>query len=219
MATAANVLEPRLVEALGGLARLALELRRAGPALGIPVALVGLVAAVAGERLGRVTAAAGGALVGALAAQAAGGWLDAQTGLGAGVVALAAAGLLGAACAFWPMGFPVAAGGLVGALLGIHVPVGGHDWLGAVIAGAVGAGLCLVGARSVGVFLAAFAGGVALAAGLLATFGGGGLGAELAARPFALLGFGLVVGIAGASYQLSRAPAQGGKPGPPALET
>jgi hypothetical protein len=115
-----------------------------------------------------------------------------------------AALILGGACAAFPPLYPVAVGALPGALLGVHVPVGGRPAFGAA-AGGLAAGLvALVFGRGVSVLFASLAGGLCVALGAMAVFGRQPLAAELAARPFALLGLALVLGVAGAAFQLSR---------------
>jgi hypothetical protein len=185
---------------LSALVRLIAWVRGLGPLVGGAVALVGAVLLTAADRLRRPVAALGGAAVGALAARAAepllpgalslAGWSWILATVGAGVAGLA------------PILFPALVGALVGALLGVHVPVAGKAALGAALAGAVGAALLAMGARSAAVILACLGGGLMLGAGLVTLAGGHELAAELAARPMVLLGLAVVLGVAGAAFQL-----------------
>jgi hypothetical protein len=208
--------QARAVEALAGLAWLAAWARELGPFAGVALALAGVMALAAAERLRRVTALAGGAAIGALAAMAARSLVAAHAGLSAGAAAGLGAGVLGATCAALPAAFPAAAGGLVGALLGVHVPVGGSAAFGAGIAALVGGLIALAGARSVAIVLASFAGGLAVVIGLVTLGGDRALASDIAARPFVMLGFALVTGIAGAAFQLG-AERPPGRAGPPKL--
>lgn len=201
----------RISDGLVALVRLVLVARAFGLAGGIALTLAGLAALTVADRLRRPTAALGGALTGALAAVALRGFLATRVGVPPAVamgVAAAAGGLAGALS---PALFPAAAGALAGALVGVHVPLAGRAELGAAAAGVIGAALALLGARAVTVGLAVTAGGLALGAGLLALGGAHPVAVELASRPFPLLGFALVVAIAGGAFQLSReAPDRGG---------
>jgi hypothetical protein len=187
--------------ALSGLVRLIGWLRGLGPLAGLVLALLGVTLLTSADRLRRPTAALGGAAVGALAARAAEPVLPGVLSLAgwSWVLAIFCGGGAGLA----PVAFPALTGALIGAVLGVHVPVGGHGAFGAVVAAAVGAALLSVGARTVAVVLACLGGGLALAVGFLALAGGRELAAELAARPLVLLGFATVVGVAGAAFQLS----------------
>jgi hypothetical protein len=64
------------------------------------------------------------------------------------------------------------------------------------------------------VALASFGGGLALVMGVVALAGDRALAHDVAARPFVMVGFALVVGIAGAAFQLgsSRTAARAGAP-------
>jgi hypothetical protein len=196
-----------LYAALSGLASAVARVRGTGLVAGGALAVLGLVLLVAADRLRRPVAFLGGAAVGWIAAQLLLERLPTTISEAAWGGLLAAA--CGAGCAAAPVLFPALVGALAGAVLGAHVPVGGKTAMGATVAGAVGAALLAVGARSAAVILAAVAGGCALGAGLLAMAGGRELAVELAARPFVLLGFALWVGVAGASFQL--AGARGGR--------
>lgn len=187
--------------AIAALARLVAWLRGGGPAFGVVLVVSGAVLLAAADRLRRPVALLGGAAVGALAAYAARPVLPAT--LSPTAWGWAAAVLCGGGAALAPTAFPALAGALAGALLGVHVPVAGKPALGALIAGAVGAALLSVGARSVAAILASLAGGLAVGVGLVTLAGGREIGVEIAARPLVLLGVAVVLGIAGAAFQLA----------------
>jgi hypothetical protein len=105
-----------------------------------------------------------------------------------------------------PAVFPFAAAALPCAWLGGQVPLAGRAAFGAAAGALLGGLLGLAFARLVASAVAALAGGLLLALGLLAVFGETPLARELAVRPAAVVGFALVVGIAGAVLQLSRSP-------------
>jgi hypothetical protein len=190
-------------EILAGLADLAARVLPLGLALGAPLALAGLAALVAGTRRRRPLAVLGLAAVGALAGVVLRGLLAAHLGLSAGaaVATLAAAGALAGGLA--PAALPFAVAALPGALAGAQLPLGGRAAYGAA-AGALAAGIVgLLLARVVVAAAAGLGGGLALALGLLASFHGDPLARELAGRPAIVVGFALVLGIAGAALQLS----------------
>lgn len=197
----------RLGDVLGALVRLSLTVRALGVPAGIALALAGVVALALADRLRRPAAALGCAAAGALAALAARGALAANLGMTSSVTAAGLAALIGgAAGGVAPVAFPALAGGLAGALAGVHLPLGGSAALGGVAGGLVMAALGLLFARALAAVLWAAAGGLLLGLGLLAAAGPRPLAAELAGRPFALLAFAVVTAVAGAAYQLSRAP-------------
>jgi hypothetical protein len=204
-AVAAGMATP-LREALEGLRGLAEASRGVGAWGGLALALAGLAALVVAHRVPRVAAAAGGAAVGALTALAVRSLVTAHLGVSAGTSAVLLAAIGCAGCAALPAAFPAAAFAVPAALFGAHVPVAGRAELGAAVAGLVGGLVGLAAARVVSIVLASLVGGLLLALGLLATFDARPLAAELAARPFALLGFALVTGIAGAAWQLGAPP-------------
>ncbi|HTN53448.1 MAG TPA: hypothetical protein VML50_13660 [Anaeromyxobacter sp.] len=205
LATLCAALGPvRLEEVLAALLRLVRAARAEGVVAGLPLVALGLAALLTADRFRRVAAALGGGAVGALLAWVASGWIAVHAGLAVGPAAAIAAVVLGTACGLAPVLFPAAAGAAAGTLAGLRLPLGGNGPVGTAVAAAVGAALGLVGARSVAVILWCLAGGAVLGAGLLALAGSGRLAADLAARPMALVAFALVVGIAGAAFQLSR---------------
>ncbi|ACL66073.1 membrane protein [Anaeromyxobacter dehalogenans 2CP-1] len=205
-----------LGDALTGLVRVALATRAFGWPLGLALVVVGLAALVASDRLRRPAAAVGGAAVGVLAALAARRLLGPQLELSAVASAGLGAAVLGVACAAMPPLFPAAAGALAGALAGVHLPIGGRAAVGAGLGALAAALLALAASRAVAVVLCALSGGLALGVGLLAAAGPRPLASELAIRPFALLGFAVVAGVAGAAFQLARG-AAAARPGPGAL--
>lgn len=194
-------------EGLAALVRLVLLARGLGLAAGVALVVAGLGLLVLAERLRRPTAALGGALVAALALHLVRGllapWLT-RLGLSPATGAALAAAAGGVAAGLFPPLFPAGAGALAGALLGVHLPLAGRAALGAGAAAVAGAALSLLGARAVTICLAVATGGLALGAGLLALGGAHPLAAEVALRPFALVGFALVAAVAGGAYQLAR---------------
>lgn len=194
-------------EGLTALVRLVLLVRGFGLAAGVLLVAVGLSLLVLAERLRRPTAALGGALVAALAANLVRALLApflARLGLSPATGLALAAAVGGVAAGLFPPLFPAGAGALAGALLGVHLPLAGRAALGAGAGAVAGAALGLLAARAVTICLAVAAGGLALGAGLLAIGGAHPLASEVALRPFALLGFALVAAVAGGAYQLAR---------------
>jgi hypothetical protein len=154
--------------------------------------------------------------VGALAAYLLRRPIGAHLGLSPGVAAaaFAAAGAIGGSLA--PGALPFGLAALPGALAGSHLPLGGRAEVGAA-AGALAAGIVgLLLARVVTAAAAGLGGGLALALGLLGCLRGEPLARELAGRPAVVLGFALVVGIAGAALQLAGAGAATSPGGPAA---
>jgi len=200
---------------LAALARLVAWLRGLGSAAGVGLAIGGVVLLAAADRLRRPVAFLGGAAAGALAATAGRDVLPAALSpvawvwITAAVCGLVAAGL--------PLAFPALVGALVGAAMGLHVPIMGRPALGAAVAAAVGAALLAVGARTVASVLAALAGGLALGIGLVTLGGEREWAVEIAARPLVLLGFAVVTGVAGAVFQLAGDRARERTPTPPRL--
>ncbi len=191
---------------LAGVAWLAARLLSAGITAGAPLVLVGLAALTVSGRARRALGAGGCALVGALAAVALRVPLAAHLGVSA-LVAAAVLGVAGAVAGFaLPALFPFAAAALPCAWLGGQVPLAGRAAFGAAAGALLGGLLGLAFARLVAAAVAALAGGLLLALGLLAAFGETPLARELAVRPAAVVGFALVVGIAGAVLQFSRSP-------------
>jgi hypothetical protein len=195
----------RAEEVLGGLSTLASR----ATGLSWPVAaLVGVTGAALllfGARSRRVIGAVGAAEVGALAVLAAGAWLEARWPAlprpalaAAGAVAM---GLLGAA---WPHLFVLAAGALPGAVLGVAVPVADRPWLGLAIGAAALGALASMAAELTAVAVAAVLGAGLLGGAALAAAGRTPEVAALAARPFLLVAWLVVVGAAGGAAQLGR---------------
>jgi hypothetical protein len=187
--------------ALGALGQLVSRVRGMGVLAGIGLVVTGVALLAAADRLRRPVAFLGGAAVGALAVMAARSVVPGA--LGSAAWSWVAAAVCGAVSSAAPPVFPALAGALVGALMGLHLPVAGKPVLGALLAGAVGAALLAVSARSVAAILASLTGGLALGVGLVTLAGGREIAAELASRPLVLLGFAVVTGVAGAAFQLS----------------
>jgi hypothetical protein len=193
-------------EILSAVAALAGRVRPLGLTLGAPLALAGLAALAAGTRRRRPLAVAGLAALGAVAAVLLRAPLGVHLGLSTSTAAatLAAAGAIAGILA--PAALPFCAAALPGALAGTNLPLGGRAAYGAA-AGALVAGILgLLLARVVTATAAGLGGALALGLGLLACFQGEPLARELAGRPAVLVGFALVLGIAGAALQLSAPP-------------
>lgn len=186
---------------LSSIAGLVARLRGGGPFVGVLLVVGGAVLLAAADRLRRPVALLGGAAVGALAVHAAQPLLPGALSP-AGWTWIAAV-LCGGGAALAPTAFPALAGALIGALVGVRVPVAGRPAVGGFIAAGLGAALFSVGARSVAAVLASLAGGLAVGVGLVTLAGGRELGVELASRPVVLLGIAVVLGIAGAAFQLA----------------
>jgi hypothetical protein len=188
---------PELAKSLG---------ERSWPAAALAAA-GGIALLLGGARLGRVLAAAGGALVGWLAgglvAPAVHGWLPAWLPPSVG------AAVLGFASALAPEVYPVVLGLVPGALLGLQVPLGGRPWAGAAVSGAA---LALLGAllrRLVMAATAAVAGAVLVAVALLAFSGRFTALAVLAQRPMVLAGLAALLAVAGTAFQLGAGGSRG----------
>lgn len=184
---------------------------RLGAAGGAVLSAVGIVALTVATRHRRALAVAGGAALGALTALALSGALRMHLGVGP-LVSVSAGAIAGAAaCGWFPAAFPFGVGALPGALLGAFFPLAGRAALGAAV-GALGMGfVALLNARAAASAFASFAGGLLLGTGILATFGAHPLAREVAARPFALVAFAVVAGVAGTALQSARGD------GPPAV--
>lgn len=196
----------RLDEALGGLSWLAaLASRRSLPEAGL-LAVSGLLLLVAGARSRRVVGAVGGAGVGALAALAAAGWVQARwPEVPRPALAAAGAAALGVLGGLWPHLFVLAAGALPGAVLGVAVPVAERPLVGLAVGAAALGGLALVAAELTAVAVAAALGAGLLGGAVLALLGPRPEAEALAARPFVLLAWLVLVGAAGGALQWGRA--------------
>jgi hypothetical protein len=205
---------PRARDALETLGDLSRTAQRLGPFAGAVALVAGAVLLVLLGRYRRPVAAVGGALVGALAALLARGPIAAHLGLSLPVSAavLAAAGAAGAFA--FPVAFPFAAGAVPGAALGYGVPLAGRALLGAAAGGVLAGAVALLFARPVAIGFVSISGGLLAAVGAVALLRGTAFAAEVTAHPAALAAVALVVGIAGAAYQLERREAPRAEPGP-----
>lgn len=193
----------RLTELLAGLEALAAVVRPLGRVAGIALALTGLVALTVATRRRRPLAVVGGAVLGALAALALREALRAHLGVAPPLAAGIAAAAGAAAGGLVPAAFPFAVLALPGALLGLEVPLAGRSLLGAAAGGLVAGIVGLLLSRGVAATASSVAGGILVGLGLLALAGPARLAQEIAARPFALIAFAAVTGIAGAAFQLA----------------
>jgi len=194
----------RVQEALAGLSGLAVEARRLPRLAAWGLGVAGLLLLVVGARRRHVIGLVGGAAVGAVAGLVLHS-LELWPGLSrfglvaAGGVAL---GLLGALV---PPVFAFAAGALPGAVLGAEVAIGVHHGLG-LLAGALALGaLSLAMARVTAAAVSGVLGAALLGAAILQLLGDRPLAGEMATRPAILVGWLLVVGLAGAALQYVQA--------------
>ena len=207
----AGLLAARAADALAGITQAVGAVRAAGPAAAVALLVLGLGALTVAWRAQRVLAGLGGAAAGALAAWAFRGGLSLHLGVSPVTAALVLAPICGVLSAALPRFFPFAAAALPGAVLGLGAPIAGRPWLGAVAVGLAAGFVAAAFARSAGITFASLAGGLFTALGLIGLAGDRAVVAAVASRPLVTLGFALVLGVAGASFQLSRrAPVPGG---------
>jgi hypothetical protein len=159
----------------------------------------GLALLMAGVRLGRLLAAAGGAFVGwfagGLLAVAVSGWVPAW------LPAWVAAAVLGLMSFLAPDVYPIALGLFPGALLGARVPIANKAWL-SVLGGLALALLALWLSRFVLAVTAALAGAVLVVASLLALSLHVPALLVLARSPMLLAGLAALLAVAGTAFQL-----------------
>jgi hypothetical protein len=201
-----GALAARSADGLAGLARASAWVRGAGLVVQATLALAGVVALTVVGRAERAMSGLGGALAGALAALALRSGIMLHLGIGPYVAVPVAAVIAGAASAALPRLFPFLAAALPGALVGLELPIGGRPWAGALALGLAAGFVAAAFARGVGVTLVSLAGGLALAVAGAALFAGRPWAAGIAERPLVLCGLALVLGIAGAAYQLPARP-------------
>jgi hypothetical protein len=167
--------------------------------------LAGALLLAVGARHRRFIGVVGGGAVGALAALAAGGWLRTRwPGLPLpALVASAAAGLAVLGGLFPPI-FVCLTGALPGAVLGVAAPIADQPLYGLVAGAAALGALALWGPELVAVAVASTLGAGLLGGALLAAAGPRPEVSALAARPFLLLAWLVVVGAAGGALQLGQ---------------
>lgn len=175
---------------------------------GALAAVAGLALLVAGARLGRFLACAGGAAVGwiagGLVAPVAHGWVPASLSSWTG------AGVLGVACLLAPTLYPLALGVVPGLLLGSRLPVGGRAWVGGLGGGLALALLLAWLRRLVFAATAAVAGAAPVSLALLALAHPVPALLPLARRPWLVAGLAATLAIAGTAYQLGAGAARRG---------
>ena len=181
---------PELARALGG---------GSWPAV-VLAGATGLSLLVAGVRLGRLLAAAGGAFVGWLAggllAPAVQGWMPGW------LPAWVAAAVLGLMSFLAPEVYPIALGLVPGALLGVRMPLAGKPWVGGFSVGLALGLLALWLRRLVLAATAALAGAVLVVASLLALSRHVPALLVLVRRPMLLAGLAALLTVAGTAFQL-----------------
>jgi hypothetical protein len=193
-----------LGEAVSALAAAAAALRPVGPWGGALVAVAGIAGLTMGARHPRVLGVWGGAVAGGLAAAALHGPIQAYLGVSPSLVAWAG-GVAGAAvCGIFPGAFPLVAGALPAGVLGVQVPLAGQPAFGAAAGALAGAIAGVSAARLVTAAFASFVAGAVAVLGASTALVSQPLAREIAARPFALAGLTLVLGIAGTAFQASR---------------
>ncbi|MBK9518925.1 MAG: hypothetical protein IPO09_16555 [Anaeromyxobacter sp.] len=194
-------------EGLAGLVGLAGLSARLPVAVGAVLAAAGIVLLVAGARWRRPMGLLGGAAVGALAALAAAPYLEARwPGLPRPALAAAGAAALAVLGVAFPPLVTFAAGALPGAVLGAAVPIAGSTAFGLLAGGLATGAVALLVADLTARALASLLGAALAGAGLLALVAASAApeARELAARPFLLLAWLLVVGAAGVAAQRGR---------------
>ena len=201
----------------GGVAR---EIGSAPWPVPAAVVLAGLAVLLFGARPRRPVAALGAAGVAAAAAGWLGAPIAASTGLSLSTLAVTFAALAGAVAALVPPVFPALAGALPGALLaGLFAPA--DRFLEVLLVGAaLGAVAGFLLARLVASAVAASVGALAVALGAAGALPATSPGRALLAHPVAILAIAVVLAVAGAAFQLSRAwgrgaPGSAGKREPP----
>jgi hypothetical protein len=200
----AGLLASRAADALAGLAQALEAVRAAGPAASAAVLVLGLGALTLAWRAERVLAGLGGAGAGALAAWAFRGALALHLGMSPVTAALVLSPVCAGLSAALPRFFPFAAAALPGAVLGLGAPIAGRPWMGAMAVGLATGLVAAAFARSAGIAFASLAGGVLSVLGLLGLAGDHPVAAAVASRPLVVLGLALVLGTAGAAFQLGR---------------
>jgi hypothetical protein len=164
------------------------------------LALAGFALLVAGARLGRFLACAGGAglgwLVGGLAVPYLHGWLPGWLPSRVGAAALGLASLLS------PGLYPFALGLVPGVLLGLRVPIGGNAVAGGLAGGVSVALLALWVRRGIFAGTAACAGAALVSLVLLAVARDVPALLPLARRPVLLAALAAAMAVAGTAYQL-----------------
>ena len=175
------------------------------------VAVAGLALLVAGARLGRFLACAGGALVGWIAggflASAFHVWLPPWLPPRVGAATLGLASLLA------PSLYPLALGLLPGLLLGVQVPIAGKTWLGGVGGAVALALLALWLKRLVVAATAAVGGAVLVTLALVAVSHQVPALLSLARRPALVAGLAATLAVAGTVYQLGAGVERGARRG------
>ncbi|HSN92026.1 MAG TPA: hypothetical protein VLS93_12420 [Anaeromyxobacteraceae bacterium] len=192
-------------EALDGMARLAEGARGLGWAGALALGAAGLWLLLDGAHRRRPIAAVVGGVAGALVSAVLGTWARARFGVSPAALTAAAALALGAAAAAFPPLCAFAVGALPGALLGSLLPLGGSELAGALVGALVGGVVATLQAAPVAAAAAASLGAALLAGAALSALGARPAGAELAERPFVVLGLVGVVAVAGANFQARRA--------------
>jgi hypothetical protein len=210
----------RLESLLSGLAWLAGRSIGLGLPAGAVLLLAGAWLLLDGARRPRALGAVGGAAAGALAVLAAQGWLgehlpaaSSWAGVAAGAVGGAVAGGL------LPPAFLFAVGALPGGVLASVVEVGGSRLAGLLLGAAALGSVSVFAGRATRALAAGTIGALASGAAglaLLGAWGGRPLAEELAGRPLLLVGWLLVVGVAGAARHLAAAGSAPARPLTPA---
>jgi hypothetical protein len=169
--------------------------------LAVAAFVAGAAMAIAGARLGRLVAGAGGALIGWLVGVELSP-LAAEWGVPAATIGWSAAAVIGVASALAPTVYPLATGALAGTLLGLQVPVAGRAWLGAGVGALLLAGVAVLLRRVMIAASAAIAGVVVLIGALIALSVRFPVLEIVTQRPVLLVGVGAVLAVAGTAFQL-----------------
>ncbi len=185
-------------------------LRSGGWPAELLAAVAGVALLAAGVRLGRVLAAAGGALVGGFTGLALAPAFQAW-GIRPAWTAIALGSTLAVASFLAPAAYPVLLGVLPGALLGTRYPVAGHASLGAA-AGGLALGLVGLALRRLVFAATAAVTGAALVSAVLAALATRFPALEvLVKRPVLLMGIALLLAVAGTAFQFGASRPRGGR--------
>lgn len=201
-----------IADAVAGLGAAADAVRVRGAWAGVLLVVLGAAALTVPARSRRALAVVGGFALGGLAALAARGWISAHVGISPWISAAVAAVAGAAIGGGWPRAFPFVAGAVPGAVIGSGVPLAGRALLGAAAGAAVGGVVGLAAGRAAVTVALSLVGGALVAVGGVALLGARPFAEQLAARPFALAALAVVLGVAGAAYQLSRRREERGAP-------
>jgi hypothetical protein len=199
-----STLLARVLDGLQGLVRISAWVREAGLGVQAAIALFGILTLTVAGRAERALAGVGGAVAGALFALVFRSPIVLLSGLTLTVTVPLLAAIGGGLSAVLPRLFPFLAVALPAGLMGVEFPIADRPWLGGLVVAVVAGVMAAFLARSVGIILVSFVGGVSLAVAGLGLLGPRPMALAVAARPLVLCGLALVLGIAGSAFQLPK---------------